>query len=159
MTSRVIYKDGKTQTANRGIVHIFVEFLQRKYDLIQMDGTFFSRMEKAGDRILPLGLRDFLDTPITEEELKAAVSKGACTQAPGRDDIYLEFLKVNWGSMKDDLLTLFNWMFLDGRIIEQQKHDIFMCIPKNDIPTTPAEYREITLLNTEYKILDCIRTN
>jgi hypothetical protein len=46
-------------------------------------------MEKAGLRILPLGCRDILDTPITEEELKAAISKGACNKDLGRDDICL----------------------------------------------------------------------
>jgi len=57
------------------------------------------------------------------------------------------------------MLTIFNRMFWDGRIMEQQKHDIAVCTPKNDIYTTPAEYRQITLLNTEYKILARIRTN
>jgi len=47
-------------------------------------------MEKAGHRNLPLGSRDFLDTPITE--MKAAVSKGACNKAPRRDGIYLNFI-------------------------------------------------------------------
>jgi len=51
------------------------------------------------------------------------------------------------------MLTIFNRMFLDARIIEQQKHGIMVCIPKNDISTTPAEYTQITLLNTDYKIL------
>jgi hypothetical protein len=46
-------------------------------------------MKKAGHRTLPVGCKDFLDTPITEEELKVAVSKGACNKTPGRDDIYL----------------------------------------------------------------------
>jgi hypothetical protein len=50
-------------------------------------------------------------------------------------------------------------MFLDVRIIEQQKHGIVVCIPKNDISTTPAEYRQITLQNTEYKIPARIRMN
>jgi hypothetical protein len=65
MTTSVIDKDCVTPTNNRGILHTFTEFFQRKYDPIQMDDALFSRMEKAGHRILPLGLRDFLDTPIT----------------------------------------------------------------------------------------------
>jgi len=46
-------------------------------------------MKKAGHRGLPQRCRDFLDTPITEEEPKAAVSKGACNKAPERDNICL----------------------------------------------------------------------
>jgi hypothetical protein len=66
----------------------------------------FTRVEKAGYGTLPLGWRDFLGSPITEEELKAAVRKGACNKAPGRDGIRLEFLKINWDSMKVNMLAL-----------------------------------------------------
>ena len=57
------------------------------------------------------------------------------------------------------MLALFNQMYLDGRIIEKQKHGIVMCLPKTDIPTKPADYRPITLLNTDYKILARILVN
>jgi hypothetical protein len=38
---------------------------------------------------------------------KAAVNKGACNKAPGRDGICLEFSKVNWDSIKYNMLALF----------------------------------------------------
>jgi hypothetical protein len=57
------------------------------------------------------------------------------------------------------MLALFNQMYLDGPIMEKQKHGIVMCLPKTDIPTTPADYRPITLLNTDYKILSHIIVN
>lgn len=50
-------------------------------------------------------------------------------------------------------------LYLDGRIMEQQKHDIVVCIPKTDIPTTKADYRPITLLNIGYTILTRIIAN
>jgi hypothetical protein len=87
-------------------------------------------MEKAGHRILPLGWRNFLDNTISEEELKATVSKGACNKAQGRRGICLVFFKFNCYSITDDMLAIFNRMFLDGRIMEQQKHGIVLCILK-----------------------------
>ena len=110
-------------------------------------------MEKAGQRTLLVGWRDFLDTLINEEELKAVVSKGACNKALGRDGICQEFFKVNWDSIKDEMQALFNQLYLDGRIMEQQKQGIMLCLPKTAVPTTPVDYRPITLLNTDYKIL------
>jgi hypothetical protein len=53
--------------------------------------------------------------------------------------------------MKDDILAKFNQMYLDCRIMEQKKHGIVVCISKTDIPTTPADYRPITLLNIRKK--------
>jgi hypothetical protein len=40
-----------------------------------------------------------------------------------------------------------------------QKHGIVVCIPKADSPSTLADYRPITLLNTDYKILARIVAN
>jgi len=61
--------------------------------------------------------------------------------------------------MKDDMLAVFNQMYLDVRIMEQLKHGIWVCIPKTDIPSTPADCRPITWLKTEHKILAHFRAN
>ena len=78
----------------------------------------FTGMEKAGHRNLPLGWRNFLDTPITEVHVKAVVSKGACNKAPRRDVICLELFKINWNSIKNDMLALCNETYLDDRVIK-----------------------------------------
>jgi hypothetical protein len=57
------------------------------------------------------------------------------------------------------MLALLNQMHLDGRIMEQQKHGIVVCIPKNDNPKTTADSGPITLLKTDYKILARIKAN
>ena len=111
-------------------------------------------MEEAGHTTISTGWRVFLGTPITEEELKAAVGKGACNKAPGRDDICLGLFKVNWDNIKADMLAVFNQMFLDGRIMEKQRHGTLVCIMKTDTATTL-----ITVLNTHYKILARIVAN
>jgi hypothetical protein len=116
-------------------------------------------MEKDVQRVLPLGWRDFLDTPVTEEELKAAVSKGACNKAPGRNGICLNFFKVNLENMKDGMQAIFNQMYLDGWNMERQAHGIVVRITRPDLSTTPADYEPITWLNTDYKTQAPIRTN
>jgi hypothetical protein len=50
-----------------------------------------------------------------------------------------------------DMLSLCTQMHLKCRII--------VCIPTTDTPTTPLDYRPITLLNTGYKILARILAN
>ena len=63
--------------------------------------------------------------------------------------------KVNW----DSTPAFINQMYLNGRIIEKQKHGIVLCIPKTDIHTTLADCGPITVLNAEYKILTRIVAN
>jgi len=72
-------RDGVKQTTSRRILPNFLEFLEGKYDSIQVGDVCVTRLEKGVHRTLPLGWRDFLDTPITEEGLKAAVSKELVT--------------------------------------------------------------------------------
>ena len=57
------------------------------------------------------------------------------------------------------MLALFNQMYLDGRILEKQKHGVVMRITNSDNPTTPEDYRPIILLNKAYKILARIVAN
>ena len=113
----------------------------------------------AEHRNLQLGWRDFPETSITEEQLKAALNKGACSKDPAREGIWLEFFKVYWDSIKNDVLAVFNQKHSDGRTMEQQNHGIVVCIPKTHIPTTPADYKPIIVLNTDYKILARIIAN
>jgi hypothetical protein len=97
LITTVIDTDGVTQTT-RDILRTFVVFLQRKYDTIQVDNRSVTQLAQAVHRTLATEWRDYLDTPITVEELQAAVRSGACNKAPGRDGICLEFFKVNWES-------------------------------------------------------------
>jgi hypothetical protein len=84
-------KDDVIQTTTSVILHTFVEFVQSKYDPIQVDDACVTGVERAEYRTFPPGWRDFLCTPITEEGLKASVNKGAYNKSAGRGGICLEF--------------------------------------------------------------------
>ena len=61
--------------------------------------------------------------------------------------------------MKNDMLALCNQTYLDDRIIEKQKRGFVLCIPKTDIPTTSADYKTISVVNTDYKFPALITAN
>ena len=44
-------------------------------------------------------------------------------------------------------------MFQDKHVTQRQKHGIILCLPKSTSPRTVEDYRPITLLTTEYKLL------
>ena len=145
-------ENGQLQTTTRGILNTFVGYMKRKYGPIRVDDECVDEMVKAGHLRVVERWSDILNMPITAEELQTVVHRVTGNQAPGRDGICMEFFKKNWSAIKD-MLLVFNQMYSTGNIREQQKHGIVVCIPKATAPKTPADYKPITLLNTDYKIL------
>jgi hypothetical protein len=90
---------------------------------------------------------------ITEDELFAAIRKGATNKSHGVNEIGTEFYKMNLEIIGPDLLELMNHMFLHQMVSTQLKHGVIICLPKDIGTHTPAGYRPITLLTTEYKLL------
>jgi len=145
-------ENGQLQTTTRGILNTFVGYMKRKYGPIQVDDECVDQMVKVGHLRVAERWGDILDMPIMAEELQTVVHRVMGNKAPGRDGICVEFFKKNWSTIMD-MLLVYNQMYSTGNIREQQKHAIVVCIPKTTAPKTPADYRPITLLNTDYKFL------
>jgi len=71
-----------------------------------------------------------------------AVQKGKKRKAPGSDGIGLEFYKINWATIKEDIRELMNQMFMERKMSTKQKHGVIVCLPKAGGLSThqPAEY-------------------
>jgi hypothetical protein len=63
----------------------------------------------------------FLHLPITQEELRAAITKGGKRKAPGPDGISAEFFKLHYDTIKEDRLEVVNQMVLRRTIAQRQK--------------------------------------
>ena len=109
------------------------------------------------ERIL-LEMNDTLAEPISLKEIWMAISKGKSHKAPGPDGICLEFFKVAWEVVKLDLLQILYIMFLSGIIVGNQLQGHIVCLPKK-APAKRINYRPLTLMNTDYKILTRIVAN
>jgi hypothetical protein len=48
---------------------------------------------------------------------------------------------------------------MDGTILESQKHSIIVCILKTHKPTSPEDYRPLTLMKSDFKLLSKIIAN
>ena len=116
-------------------------------------------MTEAGFARLPEGWKDTLKAPLTADELRAAIFIWDAKTAPGHDGIGLNLFQATWNALQDDWLNLFSQMFVPGNLTEQQNRGVVVCIPKTTRPNHPSNYRPITLLNTDYKILAHIVAN
>jgi hypothetical protein len=50
-------------------------------------------------------------------------------------------------------------MYMDGSILESQKHGIIVCVPKTRKPTSTENYRPLTLTNSDFNLLSRIIAN
>ena len=150
---------GITTTTPRGIITAFSTYLRLKYSPIQVDDESIQQLAEAGLPRLSENWRNALNGPLTLEELKAAIMKGDGNKAPGRDGIGYALFKANWDVVKDDWLDILSTMFARNNISEQQKRGVIVCIPKTARPHQPSDYRPITLLNTDCKILARVVAN
>ena len=94
-----------------------------------------------------------LESPFESTEIYRAIQAGGRKRAPGDDGLNREFFSHNWAIIKDDLCEVINQMLWAGNISQQQKRGVIVCLPKAQGNQTPKDYRPITLLNSDYKIL------
>jgi hypothetical protein len=103
--------------------------------------------------------KEAMEAPIMMGELEAAVRMGKSNKAPGCDGITTEFFKIMWNAIKSDLLCILNEMFIEGTITDGQKKGLMVLVPKRNDPRGLQDYRTLTLLKADYKLLTRIIAN
>ena len=97
--------------------------------------------------------RDKANQEISGKELKRALHQLENGKSPGSDGLPVEFFKTFWNIMKDDLLEMCLVALEKGELPKSQREAIIICIPKKGDLTETCNWRPISLLNADYKIL------
>ena len=143
----------------RGIMKIAEKYAKNLYSgqnsLIEQ-----SVMDFFLDYVFPhdecLELFQNLMRPITLDELWDAIKSFLNGKTPGPDGILIEFYKIMWPVIQNELLNLFNYYLNNGRISSKIKAGLQIWIPKTEPLDDKENYRPITLLNCDYKIFNKI---
>ena len=87
------------------------------------------------------------EIPFSKDEIDAVVKNLPNDKALGLDGFNTNFIKHCWDILAPDFYTLIE-DFYHGRISLQSINSSFITlIPKKDAPTTPSDFRPISLLN------------
>ena len=95
-----------------------------------------------------------IEGKITEYECACALRDMNNNKSPGSDGIMTEFFKIIWYDLKSFYVKSLNYSFENGSLTTLQKQGIISLLPKKDNDLCSLNnWRPLTLLNTDYKIV------
>ena len=94
-----------------------------------------------------------MEKEITEQEILKVVNSLPNNKTPGEDGPPSEFYKVFWIDIKGLLLNAYRYSFEKGQLFVTQKRGLLCLTPKKSDPLPLKNWRPLTLLNQDYKIL------
>lgn len=115
--------------------------LQEKY-LQEINDKEITEDDKANlERLIEIG------------EIRNTIQNMENNKTPGLDGLSREFYASFWQLLKKDLVELINNAYIFGGLCESWKQGLTTIIYKKGDPNKLKNWRPITLLNTDYKIL------
>ena len=98
--------------------------------------------------------RNSIERIITIDECENALKELSLNKSPGCDGIPADFYKYFWSDIRNFVFDSFVYSFENGYLSLDQRRGILILIPKKDKDIRELKnWRPITLLNTDYKIL------
>lgn len=96
---------------------------------------------------------DSLVCPFSEYEIKSVVWSYGDSKASGPDGFTFAFLKAHWETIKFDVMSSFQEFATSGKILKGGNSTFLTLIPKKSDPLSLDDYRPISLVGCQYKIL------
>ena len=105
--------------------------------------------------IVPQSIREQQNCQITMQDLACAVREMSNRKTPGEDGIPVDLYKVFWAKLKDPFYDMMLTVFEEQQLHKTARTGILNLIPKASKDTRYIKnLRPITLLNTDYKIIE-----
>uniref|UniRef100_A0A8C6SMB2 Reverse transcriptase domain-containing protein n=1 Tax=Neogobius melanostomus TaxID=47308 RepID=A0A8C6SMB2_9GOBI len=104
--------------------------------------------------------KELCDSDLTLNEIKEAIFSMKKGKTPGIDGLPVEFFIHFWDTIKEPLFYMYKQCIDEGEMTPTMKQGVISLIPKADKDTLLIEnWRPITLLTTDYKILSLVYAN
>ena len=135
------------------IITAFTEHFQNIYSIEPVDKdiqlTFLDHCREISQSD-----QEFLETPFTIDELKCALDSTQNNKSPGPDGLTFEFYKAFSPQICPLLLRLYSDAIKTGQLPTKFNEAFITLLPKKtENNSSVNDYRPISLLNTDYKLL------
>lgn len=156
------HPDGTSTSNPSEIHHIFRQFWSKVFTSFDDDPAIDINKQDyllnlIHNRLQPEASAE-LDLPISTDEIKEAMKSMAHHKTPGLDGLPIEFYLLHPDLWADLFQKVYNETFLDGRLTSSQRTTAIALLYKKGDPNYPQNYRPISLLNVDAKILTKILT-
>jgi hypothetical protein len=121
--------------------------------------TSFVRLDVADFANLDRGSVMILEAPPSIGEVKSAIWDCGSSKAPGPDGFSFGFVKKYWAKLHSDIMDFVDLFFKERKIPRGCNTSFITLIPKVDNPFLISDYRPISLINVQYKIIAKILAN
>jgi len=150
---------GETIKGVKNILNEEVQFYKNLYSSRLKDSSEAEKQNSYKEFLVnsePENLINISDIniEIKEDDIKDIIDTFACNKSPGSDGLPIEFYRKYWIHIKKYLLNSYTEIWETGQLSITQKQGVITLIPKKGKnPKKLQNWRPITLLNTDYKIL------
>ena len=135
--------------------HILTEQRNFYSQLYSRDEHVNFNLENNTNIRVPNNIKNQQEEQLTINDLESAIKTMKNNKTPGNDGIPIDFYKVFWNQLKDHYYKMVMEVYTNKILHQTAREGILNLIPK---PNKDSRYiknlRPITLLNTDYKIIE-----
>ena len=149
---KLLQEDGTEITDPAQILEAQMEFYKQLYSEDQ--GVRF-QLENHHNIFVPEEIKQEQNQQITLKELETAIKTMNNNKTPGEDGIPVDFYKVFWRLLQIPFYNMVLQVYQEEKLHSSARKGILNLIPKANKDTRLIKnLRPITLLNTDYKIIE-----
>ena len=152
-------RDGSVKTGIDNILARQVEYYADLYTAQGMDAHSANVLLNNIEPSLTVENRDFCDLEISYDDCEKAVKHCKVGKSPGIDGITNDFYKTYWGVIGQDFVELVNYMWEKQELCDSQYVGLIRLLFKKGEREDITNWRPITLLNCDYKIIEKVLAN
>ena len=150
----------RIETNGKKILKQVHKFYSRLYESVNIgDDVIDEYLESIQNTTLTDDDANLCEGDINENELTLALKNMKLNKAPGADGLTTEFYREFWNDIKIILVKNFNESFHKGKLGYSQRKGIITLIFKNGEKENLQNWRPITLLNIDYKLIATVLAN
>ena len=143
------------------------DYTENPREILKMQKEFYENLYSSNERSdyfddfflnnlpkLSKANAELTEKPLSPEEITIALKKMKLGKTPGTDGLSVDFYIFFWNDLKDIVYNSIRDAFETNKMSEEQRRAVLRLIPKKDKDITDLKnWRPISLLNTDYKIL------